>query len=715
MKKQITLLAAMAVLLQACATSAPAPVSTVAAPAAEVVKATDAPKATEPPAPTEAPKPTDVPKPTDAPKATEAPKPTEAPKAAEGAMMPASFTEAPMLADLAKAGKIKALKDRLPEKPQIVTPLGAVGKYGGILRQGIVGASATWGGMLYTVQWENLVQWKPDFSGVEPSIAESIESSPDGKVYTIKLRKGMKWSDGEPFTAEDLDFYVNDVLGDKELSPNGIGADWMPAAAAKDFKAEQVDETTFKLTFGAPYGTFMLQLATWSGRQWAQYPKHYLKQYHKKYNEKIDDLVKKDGKVKDWTALFFKYAPDNWGNPDRFMDVVEYPSLGPWVVKQPLGSGTKVIFERNPYYWKTDDKGNQLPYIDSIETTSYQDGESRTFAMLNGDLDYVKDPGEANREIYFDAVKQGKSLQIKKIDEDSGNTVSIHFNQTTKDAAKAKLFSNKDFRIGMSHSINREEVIEVVFKGQGKPAQVGPLESSALYNEKLATQYIKYDVVEANKILDGILPDKDADGMRTLDGKRLSIVWTVLDSTYTGGDAVSWARVAELCVGYFEKVGVEVKIDTISDKVLGERRDKNDIEMFIFHGNEGGAGLTAMLDSRWHVPGQFWGKFGLGWYLASTKDPKFKDVAVAIPPNVQKIRDDYDAVTQLVKQEDQINGMKKILDSSAENFWVIGVSRMGPAYQPISKRLQNLPETWSGGWLEGSQKITRPEQWFITE
>jgi peptide/nickel transport system substrate-binding protein len=347
--------------------------------------------------------------------------------------------------------------------------------------------------------------------------------------------------------------------------------------------------------------------------------------------------------------------------------------------------------------------------------TSYQDPESRTFAMLNGDLDFIKDPGEANREIYYDAVGQGKSIKIKTPVPDEGNRVSIHFNQTTKDPVKAKIFQNKDFRIAMSHSINREEVIEVVYKGQGKPAQVGPFEDSALYSEKLANQYIEYNVEEANKILDGILPDKDGEGFRTVDGKRLSIIWTVLDSTYTGGDAVSWAKVAELCVGYFKEVGVEVKIDTIADKILGERRDKNDIEMFIFHGAEGGAGLTALLDPRWHVPGEFWGKFGLGWYLWQTKDPKFADVAVEPPQAVKDIRAAYETATQQTTVDGQIKAMQKVLDASAENFWVIGVTRAAPGYYPISKRLENLPDTWSDGWLEGTAKITRPEQWFLSE
>jgi peptide/nickel transport system substrate-binding protein len=149
--------------------------------------------------------------------------------------------------------------------------------------------------------------------------------------------------------------------------------------------------------------------------------------------------------------------------------------------------------------------------------------------------------------------------------------------------------------------------------------------------------------------------------------------------------------------------------------VLGERRDKNDIEMFIFHGAEGGAGLTSLLDPRWHVPGEFWGKYGLGWYLWTTKDEKYKDVWVEPPQAVKDIRAEYEKATQQTSVEQQVEVMKSVLEKSADNFWVIGVTRAAPGYYPVSKRLENIPDTWSDGWLEGSAKIIRPEQWFLAE
>jgi peptide/nickel transport system substrate-binding protein len=404
------------------------------------------------------------------------------------------------------------------------------------------------------------------------------------------------------------------------------------------------------------------------------------------------------------------------------MDVPEYPTLGPWMVTQPLGSGTVVKFTRNPYYWKVDSMGHQLPLIDEITATSYQDPETRTLAMLNGDLDFIKDPGENNREVYFDAMNQGKPINVVSVQPDGGNTVSIHFNQTTKNEALREIFTNKDFRIGMSYAINRPEIIEVVFKGQGTPAQVSPLENSPLYDEKLANQYVEYDVAKANEHLDKVLPDKDASGMRLgKDGKPLSIIWTILDPNYTGGDAKAWGQSAELIVGYWKAVGVDVKLDVISDQVHVERRKTNDFDMFIFHGGEGGAGMSAIVDPRWHIPGDYWGMFGLGWnnWLAAVEADREKLVsegsATPLDDKRKAERDAWEKATQQTTREAQIEAMKGVLSSSLEEFWTIGISRPGLSYQPLSNKLQGMPDGALNGWLPGTHKLTRPEQWFIKE
>ncbi|MBN2392643.1 MAG: hypothetical protein JXR84_18070, partial [Anaerolineae bacterium] len=303
---------------------------------------------------------------------------------------PSAYKESPILAGLVAAGELPAIEERLPLSPAVVESLtGEDGQFGGQMRFGMVGTSATWGGMLFTAAWEHLTIWKPDFSGVEPNLVESIDVSDDVTEYTFHMRKGMKWSDGVDFTADDIAFYIEDVLFDPDLSPGGPSADWIPAGQGPDLKFEKIDDYTFRLTFPEPNGTFLYTLAQWQGRYFAQFPKHYLQQFHAKYNENVDDLVAEDGTVADWMSLFNKYGGGGWGDPEAFYLYPEKPTLYPWMTTKPFGTGTQLMMERNPYYWKIDTNGKQLPYIDSILVIAYQDAESRTFAMLNGDLDAV--------------------------------------------------------------------------------------------------------------------------------------------------------------------------------------------------------------------------------------------------------------------------------------------------------------------------------------
>ena len=639
-------------------------------------------------------------------------KPVEIEKVVTATPIPVKFKESPMLTNLVERGKLPPVEERLPSNPMVVEPLVEQGAYGGSLRFGFVGQSAAWGGLLYLAGWDHLVIWRPDFNSIEPNAVAGWDISPDVTEYTFYLRKGMKWSDGEPFTSEDLRFFIEDVLANEELFPGGLGGDWIPTSMREGFKVQVIDDYTIKFIFPKPYGTFLYVLATWSGRQFTQYPAHYLKQFHKKYNPNVDELVKADPTAENWTALFFKKAPDTWGNPQRFFEDPNLPTLGPWMTVQPLGTGTTIILERNPYYWKVDTEGNQLPYIDQIIGTSFQDDQSRTFAMLNGDLDWIKDPGALNRELYYEAMDAGKPIRVVQTWPDGGNTQSIHFNLSFQDPVKNQVFNDKNFRIGMSYAIDRDEIIEVVFKGQGKPAQVCPLESSPLYNKQLCEQYIEYDVKKANEYLDKVLPNKDAEGYRLgPDGKRFVPIFSVTNDLSYG---THYVQVAEMLISYWKAVGVEVQLDAVTDAVFNEsRRKNNSFEMYLFHGGEGGAGLTAILDPRWHVPDGWWSMFAWGWVKWFHDTTGEDEYAVEPPDYAKEVREMYLKAIQQPTVEKQIEAMKKIMEKSAEYFWTIGISRPGPGYQPLSTRLGNVPDGYWDGWLEGVHKIIRPEQWYL--
>jgi len=631
-----------------------------------------------------------------------------APTAAQDGM----YNESPMLADMVAAGDLPPVADRMPENPRVIAPFNEVGTYGGNMRVGFVGSNPGWGGLWYIAGWENLVSWKADFSGVEPNIAESWEVSDDVREYTFHLRKGLKWSDGVDFTADDIMFYIEDILFNTDLSAGGPVADWLPKDGAEDFKAEKIDDYTVKFTFVAPQGTFLYQLATWSGRHITWFPKHYLMQFHKKYNENVDELAAQEDGVEDWTGLFNKYACGPTDDTNNYFLYPERPTLFPWVVDQPLGSSTSMTMKRNPYYYKVDSEGNQLPYIDTITGYSYQDEEGRTLAMLNGDLDYVKDVQDADRVLYFDAIDEGKPLAVNFFASDGGVQNTIHFNRTIDDPVKAAIFADKNFRIGMSYAINRPEIIEIIHAGQGEPAQASPLESSPLYNEQLATQYIEYDVDKANEYLDMVLPEKDSEGYRLgPDGNRFSFIFTISNSL---GYGTYWVQLAELLVGYWDAVGIDVTLNSIANEVFTELKDDNTIEATIYTG-EGGAGLNAILDPRYYVPGEYFGLFGNGWnaWVVGAEQA----VQVEMPEHFQEIRAKYqNEVLGATSQEAQIAAMQEILQIAADEFYTIGTCRPGLGYQVFSTSLGNQPTyDWIKGWIEGVEKINYPEQWYIIQ
>ena len=621
------------------------------------------------------------------------------------------YDESPMLAEMVAAGNLPPVEDRLPKNPAVVTPVNEVGIYGGDLRVGFVGSDPGWGGMCFITAWENLVIWKPDFSGVVPNIAEGWEINDDITEYTFHLRKGIKWSDGVGFTADDIMFYVEDVLFNEEISVSGPAASWLPQEGAEDFVAEKIDDYTVKFKFAVPNGVFLYQLATWAGRHITWYPKHYLMQYHKDYNENVEDLLAEERDVETWPDLFNKYAAGPTSDMLNFYKYPERPVLFPWMVDEPLGNGTVISLVRNPYYWKVDTEGNQLPYIDTVTGFSYPDAESRTAAMLNGDLDFLKDAGEANRAAYYEAMEAGKPIAISTLISDSANTNSIHFNRSIDDPMKAEVFADKNFRIGMSYAINREEIIEIVHKGQGTPAQVAPLESSPLYNGQLATQYLEYDVDRANEYLDMVLPEKDEAGYRqSPNGERFSIIFSISNDLSYGAN---WVQVAELLIGYWEAVGVEVILRSMNDTVYVENKLDNNLEATLYTG-EGGAGITAILNPRYYVPGEYFGMFGNGWYTWRTGVQNA--VPVEMPEAYQAIRAQYESeVLGGSTQEAQVVAMQDVLQIAADEFWVIGISRPPLNYQPYHARLGNLPAEWIDGWIEGVQKITYPEQWYIIE
>nr|WP_269808841.1 ABC transporter substrate-binding protein [Enterovibrio nigricans] len=179
----------------------------------------------------------------------------------------AQFNEAPDLKALVAEGKLPSVEQRLPSDPLVVTPFEAVGQYGGTMN--LVGLWGDNGHRMRILGNNNLFSFNHTYTDVEPSLATGYESNAEATEYTIFLRKDMKWSDGSDFTADDIVYYVNDVLGD----PNHAGNRPLYFKDYSSAKAEAVDKHAVKISLTEPNGLFIRQLAGVDGSNIAAFNK----------------------------------------------------------------------------------------------------------------------------------------------------------------------------------------------------------------------------------------------------------------------------------------------------------------------------------------------------------------------------------------------------------------------------------------------------------
>jgi peptide/nickel transport system substrate-binding protein len=613
----------------------------------------------------------------------------------------ADYHQAPTLDELVKAGKLPPVEQRLPEHPRVITPVERVGEYGGTWRSGMVGGSdRNW--LFRIAGYEPLLAWDRDWTGkLEPNLVETWSSNGDATEFSFTLRKGLKWSDGQPFTSEDVGFFVRDLATNKDLFP--APPDWLTVNDEVG-TYEKVDDQTFKIRFAAPYGLFPQRLASVYGVQIAMMAKHYCSQFLPAYNkDKLDGLVAAAG-VKSWSELYIKKcgldteANERWQNPER-------PVMEPWVIKQPyLGGATLVTLDRNPYYHKVDTAGNQLPYIDHLQVSVNADVQTLVLKTVNGEIDYQDRHinKNSNRAVFLDSAKQGNYRLVDEKNADM-NTAIFSLNLNSKDPAKREIFNNKDFRIGLSYAIDRKAIIDSVYLGEGDPWQGGPRKEGPYYNEKLATQYLDYDEAKANEYLDKAYPKKNAQGVRLgPDGKPISFAILVIPAL---GDFVD---AAQLVGQYWQKVGVDAKVQTVDRTLFYDRKDHNDHDATVFQGAGGMA--DALLEPTFYFP--FWNEslFAVAWgnwYASGGKSGEEP------PAEVKKQMELYRQVKGVADVDKQKALMKEILDIAADQFYCFGISTPGPLYAVVKNNMHNIPVAFFS-WTYPSPVASGTEQYFFS-
>jgi peptide/nickel transport system substrate-binding protein len=605
--------------------------------------------------------------------------------------------QSPILDEAVAAGTLPPVAERLPTNPLVTTPVESVGVYGGTWRSALRGGlDNAW--IARTVAYDGLVRYDREWKQIIPNIAESWEVSADSKVYTFKLRPGLKWNNGTPFTSADIAFAV------ELMSEPSYGAGTFIKNPNNKVTVEVIDDTTFSFVFEKPNGMIMDDLASVNGFTVVSLSKDYCSQFYPKYNPDAAANAKAAG-FETWELYMAdrcSWATETirWANP-------ELPMMNAWMIEEPLtGDATRTTFVRNPYYWKVDTEGNQLPYIDRLEMRVSDSLEELTLMALNGEIDYQDRhiATVANQPLFFDGQEAGDYRLGENIPSNM-NTMVIQFNQNHVDPKRAELFQNKDFRIGISHLIDRQEIIDVVFTGQGEPFQAAPRPESPFYDEAMAKQYTEFDPAAADAAFTAAgLGPKNADGFYTFaDGTPLVITIDMIAAF-----RAEWTDMMELLQLQLEAGGIDIELNNIDRTLYYDKRPLGDYDAQIWQGD---GGLDVMQEPRYYMASgaeSVWGFRWQAWYNGSTPD-------IAEEPTGW-VKEQMDLYTELRGEGDPAKRdalMKQILVLAKDNFPVIGVSLPGNGYYIAKNNMRNIAEPMLHAYLFPTPGPYDPFQWYF--
>lgn len=600
----LSLLVVLALVLSACGGGAPAAEQPAAeAPAAEAA-ATEAPK-------------------------EEAAAPAEA-VAADGSL------EAPMLAAKVAAGELAPLAERLPAEPKVIGP-GVLlseeslpdwtpGQYkdGSVIRT--AHSVADWAPDVFVMLNEPALS-APDLGvqNIQGNVLKSFEVSDDNTIFTFHMRQGLKWSDGEPVTTEDVRFTWENIYGNEKLTPAGLKARFRVGNDPKGEPGvlEIIDDYTFKITYPSPYGSFLRNLVIegWNGYTELINPAHVLKKWHTDFTpiEELTEELTKNNLTEEWWTLFGQKWCQNWDvTRER---CIGYPTVNPWVLQASDSPATK-IFERNPYYFKVDTEGKQLPYIDKIVSQQVEDVEAVNLKVLTGEVDFLREStGLVKVPLYKEnEEKGGFNTVLLDMHVDSS---TIFLNQTFDNPVWQQLSQDVRFRKALSHAINRDEIIESIYYGfAGYPLKSVGEENST------------YDVEQANALLDELgMTERDGDGFRLgPDGEPFSML------VEHGAHAPDLEPIAELLAEQMKDVGINFQIKRIDSQLWGQRNTANELQATVFWAHDqngdndrlmGNLGLFGRQWNTWYTTGGTEGVEPPAWVMEALDRNKARWEAVA--------------------------------------------------------------------------------------
>ncbi|OHD70461.1 MAG: hypothetical protein A2177_10025 [Spirochaetes bacterium RBG_13_68_11] len=597
--------------------------------------------------------------------------------------------EAPMLHEQVVAGKLPALAQRMPKTPMVEKVVEEIGQYGGDMRLAWENYSNDkW--MLMFAE-EAMFRFTPDGTGVIPNVAKSVDINNDYTQFTIHLREGMRWSDGEPFDADDVVFYYEHMLVMETFGKKLYDCYFTTVNGEKvKAKVEKIDQYTVKVTHAAPFPLFLERMAI--DNKWFFAPEHYYKTILPEFigEAKALEIAKARGwgdlkTMGQWTGYYY------WVYPDR-------PTLRAWVASNDPNSD-RFIMVRNPYYWKTDEQGNQLPYIDRIVVDKAGKDQQKLKALA-GEID-MYGVNVADYAVFQSSRAQG-SFRILRW-KSTGGADAFHLNQTVEDLGLRKIFQDINFRAGLSHAINRAEINNIVYDGLLVPRQASFLPGLPNYSAEWEKKFAAYDPALAASYFDkaGLKWDAAKKYRTRPDGSELTlIIHAVNDATRE--------KVVELVVNYWDKVGIKSVVKVVDRTFYNTLVYANQHQLAVWGFDIFNVAYRPDLVVPLRVLTEWYGFYGM-WRQSLGKQGVKPEGDVAL------LLEYWDNLVASKTKADVTKWADKIVEVHTRNVWAIGTVGISPQLVLATNRLRNFPEGLYYCDEMRQYSVANPSQFFMKQ
>ena len=586
-----------------------------------------------------------------------------------------AYSEPEWVTKLVEAGKLPPVAERLPKEPKVVLKTGmtdGIGVYGDAWRDFSACPTAGWNnGAGVTSGWfgiesmsfnyQSLVKTGPLYRADQdfepfPNLAKSWEWSEDGMQLTMHLLEGAKWSDGVPFTADDVIFTWEDLINDPNVVRLGNKGDAFDLDGTPS-KLEKVDDFTILWTFAVakPIQLFYRM----DEQDFNISPAHIVKPHHPKYN----------------TAMDYKGFAD--ALPPDLLPAV---TMGPWVPVE-YKTDELLIMRRNPYFWMVDEDGNQLPYIDEATYQKGPSGVGRTLCTLAGGCDHTNVENPSTE--YVDTLKRAQEpdaqFQMNWGPEDLGFEIQLNQSETLglkddRDTAVRTLFRNGAFRQAFSHALDRDGIAQALVRGPLLRAFPGGLYPGSPEFDASSVVYYPYNVERAKALLAEIgLEDTDSNSILNFpDGGEDIVI-----GLNTSEDAADSQAIGSQVVVMLEAVGIKINARPLNSQALTDLNTTGEWDMRISRSDTYQLPFTfcqELAPLTPQTPG--WNRIGEGERVLQDFEQELVDLAKA-----------YCAERDTAVRKDLINQWNYVW---TKNNYTIGtiIGRKGLA---LAKRFKNIP------------------------